>query len=197
MNAKNEDGSYKHPESPSVEVQHAIKVFGSIQYVFELQGTKRLKAGDPLVDFLECMRHGKRFPEPIWRAIEKTIAGDRHGVLDRRHRTAKFALRYGLSMYWETLSRSISRRSRRDARELGLLLVRSAAQRFLNISNMHSTGHIHGVMPAHVGMRVSIAVKVNSTLGLVQEQRARRRTERVTIAVSSYHTLAGLPERVA
>ena len=63
VNAKNEDGSYKHPEPPSVEVQHAIKVFGSIQHVFELRGTKRFKAGDPLVDFLECMRHGKRFPE--------------------------------------------------------------------------------------------------------------------------------------
>ena len=98
MNAKNEDGSYKHPEPPSVEVQHAIKVFGSIQHVFELRGTKRFKAGDPLVDFLECMRHGKRFPEHIWRAFEKTIASDRHGVLDPRHRTAKFALGYGLSM---------------------------------------------------------------------------------------------------
>ena len=63
VNAKNEDGSYKHPEPPSVEVQHAIKVFGSIQHVFELRGTKRFKAGDPLLDFLECMRHGKRFPE--------------------------------------------------------------------------------------------------------------------------------------
>ena len=49
---------------------------------------------------------------------------------------------------------------------------RSAAHRLLNIPNMHSTGHIHGVLPAHVGMRVRIAVKVNSTLGLVQEQRA-------------------------
>ena len=142
------------------------------------------KPGDPLVDFLECMRHGKRFPEHIWRAFEKTIASDRHGVLDPRHRTAKFALGYGLSMYWETLSRWISHRSRRDARELGLPLVflqavdecntidRGAAHRLLNIPNMHSTGHIHGVLPAHVGMRVRIAVKVNSTLGLVQEQRA-------------------------
>ena len=112
------------------------------------------------------------------------IASDSHGVLDPRYRTAKFALGYGLSMYWETLSRWISHRSRRDARELGLPLVflqavdecntndRSAAQRLLNIPNMHCTGHIHGVLPAHVGMRERIAVKVNSMLGLVQEQRA-------------------------
>ena len=41
-----------------------------------------------------------------------------------------------------------------------------------NVPNMHNTGHIHGVLPAHVGMRVRFAVKVNSTLGLVQEQKA-------------------------
>ena len=49
---------------------------------------------------------------------------------------------------------------------------RDAAQRLLNVPNMHNTGNIHGVLPSHVGMRSRFAVKVNSKLGLVQEQRA-------------------------
>ena len=49
---------------------------------------------------------------------------------------------------------------------------RDAAQRLLNVPNMHNTGNIHGVLPSHIGMRVRFAIKVNSRLGLVQEQRA-------------------------
>jgi hypothetical protein len=43
VNAKLEDGSYKYSEPPSVEVQHAIRVFGAIPHVFELRGTKRFR----------------------------------------------------------------------------------------------------------------------------------------------------------
>ena len=48
---------------------------------------------------------------------------------------------------------------------------RAAAQRLLNVPNLHTTGHIHGVLPSHVGMRSRLTVKLNSTLGLVQEQK--------------------------
>ena len=87
-------------------------------------------------------------------------------------------------MHWETLARWIPQRARRDARALGLPLVfmqaadecntidKSAAQRLLNVANIHTTGHMHGVLPAHVGMRVRFTVKLNSTMGLVQEQKA-------------------------
>ena len=57
---------------------------------------------------------------------------------------------------------------------------REAAQRLLNIPNVHKTGHMHGVLPAHIGMRVRFLVKVNSQFGLVQEQRA-------TIAAFVFH----------
>ena len=50
-------------------------------------------------------------------------------------------------------------------------ITREGAQRLLSVPNMHNTGHIHGVLPAHVGMRVRLTVKMNSRLGLVQEQR--------------------------
>ena len=184
VNERDADGNYKLFEPPSLEVQHAIKVFGSIPHIFELRGTKRFKVGDPLIDLLGCMRTGSSIPQKTWKAFERTFATDCAGTLDSRHRSKKFLKGKGLAMYWETLSRWISQRARRDARELGVPLVflqavdecntigKEAAQRLLNVPNMHNTGNIHGVLPAHVGMRVRFAIKVNSRLGLVQEQRA-------------------------
>jgi hypothetical protein len=87
-------------------------------------------------------------------------------------------------MYWETLSRWISQRARRDAVRLGVPCVflqaidecntidGLIARRLLNVPNLHNTGHIHGVLPAHVGMEVRFTMKLNSEYGLVQEQRA-------------------------
>ena len=56
VNAKDADGAYKYHELPSVEVQHACKLFQRIPHVFELRGTKRFVAGDPLGEFLTRMR---------------------------------------------------------------------------------------------------------------------------------------------
>ena len=84
----------------------------------------------------------------------------------------KFQSGSGLAMYWETLSRWMSQRASRDARALGVPLVflqaadecntidREGAKRLLNVASMKDTGHIHGVLPSHVGMRVRFATKV-------------------------------------
>ena len=89
-----------------------------------------------------------------------------------------------MAMYWETLARWIPQRARRDAYALGVPLVflqardqcnsidRAAALRLLNVPNPHMAGQMHGVLPSHVGMRVRFTVKLNSTQGLVQEQKA-------------------------
>ena len=47
-----------------------------------------------------------------------------------------------------------------------------AYSRLLNVANIYNTGRIHGVLPAHVGMRVHFTGKFNAAYGLVQEQRA-------------------------
>lgn len=184
VNAKRDDGSYRYAEPPSLEVQHAIRVFAGIPHVFELLTTKRFKEGDPLIDFLQCMRAGRRFPNKVWKAFEATFAKDNHQTLDQRHMEERFRKGFGLALYWETLSRWMTRRSQRDAAEAGVPVVflqavdecntidREKAMRLLNVPNLHNTGHIHGVFPAHIGMRVRFTVKVNSRLGLVQEQRA-------------------------
>ena len=152
--------------------------------MFELRGTKRFKLGDPLIDLLTCMRAGRVIDGKAWAAFRRTFAKDDAGTLDPRHHLAKFRDGYGMAMYWDTLARWIPQRARRDARGLGVPLVflqaadecntldKEGAQRLLNVPNFHHTGHIHGVLPAHVGMRVRFAIKLNSTLGLVQEQKA-------------------------
>jgi hypothetical protein len=130
------------------------------------------------------MRTGRRFPNTVWSAFESTFAQDSAERLDPRHREERFQKGFGLALYWDTLSRWMSRRSQRDAAGAGVPLVflqavdecntidREGAMRLLNVPNLHNTGHIHGVLPAHIGMRVRFTVKVNSRLGLVQEQRA-------------------------
>ena len=183
VNARRPDGSYKYTEPPTLEIQHAITLFRSIPHVFELRGTKRFKENDPLIELLACMREGRRFPDTLWRTFEETFASDNTDVYDPRHSTPKFAQGFWLAMYWEVLARQMPRRAKRDALSLGVPLVflqavdecntidRDAAQRLLNVPNMHTTGHIHGALPSHVGMRVRFAVKFNSELGLVQEQK--------------------------
>ena len=69
VNERREDGSYKFEEPPTVEVQHAIRVFASIPHVLELRGTKRFKPNDPLIELLGCMREGIRIPNGVWTAL--------------------------------------------------------------------------------------------------------------------------------
>ena len=86
-------------------------------------------------------------------------------------------------MYWEPLARWICQRAQRDARSMGTPLIflqsvdecgtidRNAAQRLLNIPNIHNTAHMHGVFPTHLGMRVRFTMKMSGRLGLVQDQK--------------------------
>ena len=188
VNAKSDDGSYVFSKPPILEIQSAIRVFKRASCVIELHGTKRFVVGDPLIKLLACMRRGEAIPPLIWNAFEKTFALDsfpgREPIQDPRHTTPKFLEGYGLAMYWETLARWITKRSRRDARVLEVPLVwlqaadecqtldKAAYCRLLNIANIYNAGKIHGVLPAHVGMRVRLTGKLNAAYGLVQEQRA-------------------------
>ena len=109
-NAKKPDGTYRHAEPPSCEVQHACKLFQRIPHVFELQGTKRFVSGDPLIQFLRCMRATvpagqARFPPQIWHEFEKTFATDTDAALDPRHSDPRFVDGYGMAIYWEPLVR--------------------------------------------------------------------------------------------
>ena len=58
-NEKGPDGKYKMTTPPSVEAQHAMKVFKAIPHVFDLKGTKRFVPGDPLIEFFQRVRAGR------------------------------------------------------------------------------------------------------------------------------------------
>lgn len=49
---------------------------------------------------------------------------------------------------------------------------RDTASRFLNVYNIHHTGHMHVVFLVHIGMRVRLTQKINATFVFVQEQKA-------------------------
>ena len=180
LDAKKPDGSWKYPEV-STEIQHAQEVFCNVPDVFELKGTMRFVKGDPIIDFLQCMRSGGTFPSETWAAFEATFARDTPTEPDPRHAEARFAEGYGMGIYWESLSRMVSRRAVLDARKLGVPLLlaqcadecndmaKSVAFRFLNQLNPHKTGHMHGILPVHVGMRLRLLAKFDADKGLVQE----------------------------
>ena len=122
-NKKDKEGKYTLAEPPTLEIQHAIRLFNKMPDVFELRGTKRFVVGDPIIEFLDCMRTGRAFPDHVWTAFQNTFANDQHGQLDERHALEKFRTGYGMAMYWEPLSRWIPRRARRDACQVGVPLV--------------------------------------------------------------------------
>ena len=143
----------------------------AIPHVFELHGTKRFVKGDPLAEFLTCMRRqvvtGTRFAPHIWAAFEATFASDAVGSLDPRYTEDRFRNGFGIAMYWETLARWIPARAKRDD-----AIDRDEAMRLLNVPNIHRTGDMHGVFTSHRGMSVRLTKKFNATVGLVQEQTA-------------------------
>jgi hypothetical protein len=179
--AQDEHGNWKHADVPA-EVQHAQKVFAEIPDVFELRGTMRFKPGDPLIDLLQCMRQGHRLPDAIWNAFQQRCARNTtSGNPDERFNLPRFRRGYCMSIYWASLVRMMYRRALLDAAQADqpLVLVQAAdnasglerdvAFRFLNRPNPYQTGHMHGLFPCHVGMRIRLVAKLDADKGMVQD----------------------------
>jgi len=193
VNARDEDGKYRYVEIPA-EVQHAQKVFARVPDVFELRGTMRFKPGDPLIELLQCMREGRQIPDAIWTQFEaRSVAKSASGGVDERLDLPNFRRGYCMSIYWASLVRVMYRRTLMDATELGQPLVllqaadtalgldRDVALRFLNRPNPYQTGHMHGLFPCHVGMRIRFVAKLDAAKGMVQDTQA-------TIMDFEFHT---------
>ena len=179
--AQDEHGNWKHADVPA-EVQHAQKVFAQIPDVFELRGTMRFKPGDPLIDLLQCMRQGHRLPDAIWNAFQQRCARNTTaGNADERFNLPRFRRGYCMSIYWASLVRMMYRRALLDAAQADQPLVllqaadnasgleRNVAFRFLNRPNPYQTGHMHGLFPCHVGMRIRLVAKLDADKGMVQD----------------------------
>ena len=75
-------GKYIRAEPPSIEVQNGCKLFKAIPHVFELHGTKRFVKGDPLAEFLTCMRRqGLRAEVSLQKHIQKKTHKLTHNIL--------------------------------------------------------------------------------------------------------------------
>lgn len=181
LEQKDEDGNWKYNDVPA-EVQHAQSVFRSIPDVFELRGTMRFKPGDVLIEILQSMREGKSMSDDAWSKLqERCVANDSSGKLDPRLEDDHFARGYGMSIYWASLVRMMTRRTLFDARRADVPLVllqtadsaiglkREDVLRFMNRPNPYQTGHMHLVFPCHVGMRVRLVAKVEAARGMVQD----------------------------
>ena len=184
LDAKDECGNWKYSDVPA-EVQNAQKVFSEIPDVFELRGTMRFKAGDPLIELLQCMRQGKQLPDAVWDAFEKRcVRNNSSGKADERFQSPRFRHGYCMSIYWASLVRMMYRRTLLDAAESDQPLVllqaadnasgleREVAFRFLNRPNPYQTGHMHGLFPCHVGMRIRLVAKLYGKKGMVQDTMA-------------------------
>ncbi|CAE7839254.1 PIF7 [Symbiodinium sp. CCMP2592] len=184
LKARDEDGRLLHSDVPP-EVQHAQQVFANIQDVFELRGTKRFKDGDPLIELLQCMRAGRQLSEGLWMAFQQRFVTDAApGKPDARLQDENFRSGYCMSIYWASLSRMLFRRAILDAARGSVPLVllqcadecseldKEVAFRLLNQPNPNRTGHMHGVLPCHVGMEIRLLEKLDGTKGLVQDTQA-------------------------
>ena len=89
-----------------------------------------------------------------------------------------------MSIYWASLARMLFRRAVLDATRGSVPLVllqcadecsdleKDVAFRLLSQPNPNRTGHMHGVLPCHVGMEVRLLEKLDSDAGMVQDTQA-------------------------
>ena len=153
----------------------AAKLVMQTPVCFELLTTNRFKD-----DRLRQLMHFMRFPK-------RTVPHDIHGYWqliqakqdDARFYEDRFAFGHKLGIYWETVSPWMMQRARQDAAALGtplyLLqaadtatppLTRDLMAKLLNAYTPQETGHMHGLLPLHEGMRVRLLVVLDKRRGL-------------------------------
>ena len=160
------------------EYQAAMKLFCNTPKCFELQASNRFK--DPrlreLMDFIR--KPGKQVPPAIratWNAVQLKEG-------DPRLREDRFQNGHMIGSYWDTVSRWMHMRARRDAKSLGqpLFIVQAAdrsapkmdrklAAKMMNCANPKNTGGMHGLLLVHVGMRIRLLEALDLQSGLVKD----------------------------
>ena len=160
------------------EHQMAAKLFMQTPLCFELLTTNRFK-DDRLRRLMQFMRTpGCSVPQNI-RAYWELLQAKRD---DPRFYEDRFRFGHKLGIYWETVSPWMMQRARQDAIALGrplyLLqaadtatppLTRDLAAKLMNAYNPGETGHMHGLLPLHEGMRVRLLIALDKARGLVRE----------------------------
>ena len=172
----------------SVEAQAACHAFQSITNVIELVETRRFK--DKLLpEVMDFLRSADSTPmdKKMWSSLQSRAFELNKGQLDEE----LFANGHIVGIFWENIARSIVERATRDAKRLNVPLIfcracdqrpvhqrwgsqtkteRDIVHQLLTTVNMHKTGHLHGILPLHAGMRVRLTTKISAVDGLVNER---------------------------
>ena len=160
------------------EYQQAMRLFCHTPLCFELRATSRFK--DPklrdMIAFMRCPT--ATLPQHIggyWNSIQMRQS-------DTRLCEERFQIGHMLAIYWDTVSRWMMMRARRDAATLQMpLFVLQAADscspamprdlvgKLLNRPNPKDTGSIHGILLVHVGMIIRLLEALDLEKGLVKD----------------------------
>ena len=168
----------KTHDSYPVEFQQAMKLFCNTPLCFEFQASNRFV--DVLLrDLMAFVRApAKKLPPALkeaWESIQLRPSDDR-----LQHQ--RFQTGHMIAIYWETVARWMMMRATRDASTLGtpLFLIQAAdetepampvhvAKKLMNKANPKDTGSMHGMLAAHLGMRVRLLEALDVSRGLVKD----------------------------
>ena len=173
------DDEIRHRDIPA-EFQFAMTLFQQTPLCFELIETNRFKdtALRELMEFMRQSEPGSTVPksiQAIWRKM--LLKKD-----DPRLSEDRFQVGHFLAIYWDSVSRSIVKRARRDAQALDkvLYVLQAAdtctprmpldlARKLASVTNPGKTGEMHGMLPLHVGMHVRLLDHLDKGKGLVKD----------------------------
>ena len=172
----------------SVEAQTACDAFRAVDTVIELLETRRFE-DKVLPEVMTFIREADdtRMPEDMWQSLLSRSIEKNQARLDDE----LFANGHLIAIFWETIARCIVERATRDAKRLDVPLIfcracdrraghqrwgsksaeeRNVVHQLLSTPNIHNTGHLHGILPLHVGMQVRLTTKLSAADGLVNER---------------------------
>ena len=172
-----DDMSKSSKEIPP-EYQMASKLLRANPLCFELRVTNRFK-DEKLKKLMAFMRSPQlTLPADIrqyWLDIQAQDS-------DPRLLADRFQTGHMLAIYWETAARWVMMRARRDAAALKtpLFLIQAAdsadrhmprddCAKLVSQYNPYETGHMHGMLGVHLGMRVRLLAPLHKSKGLVQD----------------------------
>ena len=160
------------------ELQAAMRLFCGTPLCFELAASNRFK-DTRLRELMQFMRTPRK---PLPRSVAESWEAIQLQRSDARLREERFQNGHMIAIYWETVARWIMMRSQRDAAALRtpLFLLQAAdassppmpadvAAKMMNKANPKDTGGMHGLFPAHLGMRVRFLDALDLGSGLVKD----------------------------
>ena len=135
--------------------------------------------------FLETMRKGAKFTADQKKTVKSwEVRPGRTGKKDPRLAHEHIKDGYEMAIGWEAVHRQMQYRAMREAREQGQMLLyvqavdlpahpRSYEEKdykgMLQVPNVNNTGHLIGMCPLFIGMRVRLTVKLSAKYGIVQD----------------------------